>query len=172
MKIAYFAALSLILSSCAHEIKRQAHILPVFEGSLLYNAYPKFISSDEPLSVLTPELKHQPKSSFSRMSDGSFLVTWISTLERREKLIFEGPGLHPVEVPNKAISETTNLSEEIPDGDPFVFTGFGPNTAYIRDVLDLRPIPTGEHDRAGNPDPLRDDDEPSLLYKESSEFCA
>jgi hypothetical protein len=151
MKLFFLAALSVIVSSCAHQIKRQAHVLPVFEGSLLYSADPKFISARDPVAYLTPELKRQPASSVSRMSDGSFLITWTSTEKKREKLIFLDSGLHPVQVPDKAIKQTRNLDEEIQVGDPFLLTGFGPDTAYVRDFLDLRPIPKGKLDKVRSP---------------------
>jgi len=140
MRFAAFLLLPLLFVSCAQTIKRQAHVLPVFEGQILNSAKPRFISAKASVDYLTPEIRPPRSLAVSRLGDGSFLITWITTTKRPEQLIFLDSGIHPVRVPNHAITESIDPSENIPLDEPFILTGFGPNTAYIREYIDLRPI--------------------------------
>ncbi len=90
---------------------------------------------------MTPDMKKPPSTTVSRQSDGSVVVTWVSTTKPAEKLIYVDSGVHPVEIPSSAIVQSPDLEANIPLGKPVVVTGFRGNTAFIRDLVDLRPIP-------------------------------
>ena len=131
----------ILLSSCAQPIKRQAHFLPLMEGQVIYSGSPRFISKKDEVRYVTPDMKNPPVADVSRRPDGSVLVTWISTTERPEKLMYLDSGVHPVEIPPDSINESFNLEADIPLGKPVVLSGFSGNTAFIRELVDLRPIP-------------------------------
>ena len=152
--------LSVLFVSCAQSIKRQAHVLPVFEGQLLNSASPRFIPAEADVDCLTPELRPPRQLAVSRLEDGSFLITWISTTRRAEKLIFLDSGIHPVGVPDEAITEAFDPRQNIPIDEPFILTGFGQNTAYIREYVDLRPLPKKRTSRSTEP-PTRREFNPS-----------
>jgi len=76
-----------------------------------------------------------------RMEDGSLKITWITNTRKPEKLMIIDSGLHPVEVPDHAIQESLDTNAELPSRPPIVLDGFGQNTAFVRDLIDLRPLP-------------------------------
>ena len=131
----------LLLVACTQSIKRQAHFLPLMEGQVLYSGSPRFISRNDEVRYVTPEMKGPPEAEVSRRQDGSVVVTWISTTRRPEKLIYLDSGVHPVEIPSDSIAESFDLEADIPLQEPVALSGFLGNTAFIRELIDLRPIP-------------------------------
>lgn len=160
MKIPAMVLIALVLSSCSQPIKRQAHFLPVMNegfhaGMVLYSGKVQFIRGEDEVDYLTPEMKEPPEATVSRQADGSVVVSWISTTKRPEKLIYLDSGIHPDVFPEESIVESFDLDAEIPLGDPVVLSNFGPNTAFVRSAVDLRPrpVPTKPRQAAVSPPP-------------------
>jgi len=158
MRVSAIVLLSIVLSSCSQTIKRQAHFLPLmdetfWDGMVLYSGKVRFIQQKDEVSYTTPEMKNPPKATVSRQSDGSVVVTWISTTKRPEKLMYIDSGVHPDGFPNESIMESFDLNADIPLGEPVVLSNFGPNTAFLRDIVDLRPIPDPNKGRQATASP-------------------
>ncbi len=142
----------IVLSSCSQTVKRQAHFLPLFGDKVLYSGSPYFIRQKDEVNYLTQDMKRAPMALVTRQPDGSVVVAWTSSKKHPEKLVYAASGIHPVEIPADSIKESRDLESDIPLGEPVVLSGFLPNTAFVRDIIDLRPISTST--RIGGPLPV------------------